>query len=107
MFKKGLIYPTFVDFDGHINIFKDCVVGLLKCKFCNSNVNIKLKGDTSKFSDDYIKNKVLRTAQFKHNCPAKEYLWSDKDVLKKNFSDYLEGYEKLKERDDKKNASGK
>lgn len=106
MIKKDLMYPNFLRFEGHINIFKDCVVALLKCKLCNSNINVKLKGDTSKFSDEYIKFKILRTAQFKHNCPVKEIMWSDKDILKNNFGDYLEGYDKLKEKEFK-NASGK
>jgi len=106
MNKKSL-YPNFLEFEGHINIFKDSVLGILKCTHCNSQVNVKLNGDTSKFTDEYIKNKVLKTAQNNHNCPAKISMWTDKDVLKRDFSEFVESWERYKEKEYKQNASGK
>jgi hypothetical protein len=102
----SLIYPNFNKFSGHINVYSNKVLGILKCHTCGRTITISLNGTMKDYTDEELKFNVLRKAQEKHNCPAKQNLWFDKQILKKQFPDYVEGYEKLKEQEEK-NASEK
>jgi hypothetical protein len=102
----SLIYPNFNEFSGHINVYADNVLGILKCHTCGATITVSLKGKTSDYTDEELKFKILRKAQKEHNCLAKQNLWFDKSVLKKNFPDYVEGYEKLQEQEEKEKKWG-
>lgn len=101
MIKQG-IFPTYQEWEAKIEVYADKVTAMATCSLCGGQVFLKLnlpKGmKTHRFSDEYVKQRVIGVAQARHDCKYKSSSWFSREVLQRGFGDLVRGWEKAKER---------
>lgn len=90
----GFHRPPTAHLEGYMCVHKDGISGKLTCKDCGNEVNIFLRGDPSKMTEEQQRGTILRKASEKHQCEAVQQELAAKSH--RFFCDIKRGLDKIR-----------